>query len=84
MLTPAPFVAEHVNVVPVVSESIVVVLHPVLDVIPDSGSLTLQLTVTSLVYQPLLPSVPFIVGVITGGVVSDCGFTVRVIFTLLA
>jgi hypothetical protein len=69
-LVPPALVAEHVNVVPEVSVLIVVLSHPVFDVIVDSLSTTVQLTVTLLVYQPLLPSVPVIVGVITGGVES--------------
>lgn len=34
---------------------------------PDSGSVTLQLTVTLLVYQPFAPAVPVTVGTITDG-----------------
>ena len=37
-------------------------------VIGDSLSVTVQLTETSERYQPLLPSVPFTVGVTTGAV----------------
>src|SRR5215475_6879091 len=36
----------------------------------DSGSVTVQVTLTSLTYQPALPSVPTMWGVITGGVTS--------------
>ena len=43
------------------------------DVTADSSSFTDQLTVTSLVYQPLLPNVPLMLGVMTGGVTSDDG-----------
>jgi hypothetical protein len=39
-----------------------VVSQPFLELIPDSESVVLQLTVTLLVYQPLLPSVPVMVG----------------------
>lgn len=67
---PPALVAEQVSVVLVVSEAIVVVSQPV-EVNDDSGSVTLQLTITSLVYQPLLPKVPETVGLITGGVVSE-------------
>ena len=70
LLSPAPFVADQDNVVPSVSVVRLFELQPVEDAIPDSGSVTLQLTVTLLVYQPLAPAVPVIVGAITGGVVS--------------
>jgi hypothetical protein len=62
----------------------VTVPHPLLDAMPDSGSLTFQLTVTSLIYQPLLPGVPDIIGCITGGVVSGEEFTIRVTVLLVA
>ena len=67
---PTPLVAEQVRVRPAVSAVRLVGAHPVEDVIPDSGSVTLQLTVTALRYQPLLPSAPVIWGVIIGGVIS--------------
>ena len=67
---PAPFVAEQVTVWPVVSELSVVLSQPEDDAMPDSGSLTFQLTVTLLVYQPLAPAVPVTEGVMTGGVAS--------------
>src|SRR5439155_19903450 len=67
---PAPFVAEHVRVVPGVSAVSVVAVQPDEDAMPDSGSLTLQLTVTLLLYQPFAPNVPAKCGVINGGVVS--------------
>jgi hypothetical protein len=63
-------VAEQVKVVPVVSEFSVTVPQPVDEEMPDSGSVTVQLTVTTLLYQPLAPTVPLTFGVITGGVVS--------------
>jgi len=44
---PAPFVAEHVKLAPVVSAVKVVPSHPVEEAIPDSGSLTAQVTLTS-------------------------------------
>ena len=69
-LVPPALVAVQVKVVPAVSVLIVVELHPVLDVMLDSGSVTLQVTVTSLVYQPFVPKVPETLGVMTGGVVS--------------
>jgi hypothetical protein len=46
------FVAEHVIDVPVVSPVIVTGLQPVEDKMPDCGSVTSQLTLTSLLYQP--------------------------------
>jgi hypothetical protein len=67
---PTPFVAEQVKVVAAVSVVMVLVAHPDEDLIPDSGSLTVQLTITSLRYHPLLPRVPAIFGRISGGVVS--------------
>ena len=67
---PTALLAEQVRVTPAVSAGRLVGAHPVEDVIPDSGSDTLQFTVTALRYQPLLPNVPVICGVITGGVTS--------------
>ena len=75
-LRPTPFVAEHVSAVPDVSVVSVVGLHPEDDVTPDSGSETVQVTVTLLVYQPLLPRVPAMVGTTTGGVVSTATLVV--------
>ena len=69
-LVPPALVAVQVRVVPVVSAVSVVALHPEEEVMADSGSLTVQLTFTLLVYQPLLPAVPVTLGVMTGGVVS--------------
>ena len=70
---PPPLVAVQVSVVPGVSLETVVGSQPDEDVIGDSPSTTDHDTVTSLVYQPLLPSVPTTVGVMTGGVESDGG-----------
>jgi hypothetical protein len=70
VVRPTPFVAEHVSVTPAVSTVRLEGAHPVDVRIPDSGSDTLQLTVTALRYQPLLPSVPVTFGLITGGVTS--------------
>ena len=67
---PAPLVAEHVKVVPGVFMVRLIEPQPVEDAIPDSGSTTDQVTVTPLIYQPLVPSVPVTVGWMTGGVVS--------------
>ena len=47
------------------------------EVTVDSGSVTVHATVTLLLYQPLLPSVPVTFGVITGGVVSVGAATVK-------
>src|SRR5581483_4286605 len=55
---PTPFVAEQVRVMPSVSAVRLIGAHPVEDAMPDSGSDTLQLTVTAVRYQPLLPAAP--------------------------
>src|SRR5205807_6343388 len=68
---PAAFVAEHVRTVPDVSAVRLVVVHPAEDEIPDSGSVTLQLTDTAELFQPLMFGVGVIVGPITGAVVSN-------------
>jgi hypothetical protein len=73
---PPVLVAEHVNVAPEVSEVTLLGPQPVCEVTVESGSVTVQVTETLLVYQPLFPSVPVIVGVITGGVVSQIRVTV--------
>jgi hypothetical protein len=62
-----PFVAEQVRFVLVVS---VRVSQPTVSLIPDSGSLADQRTITLLVCQPLLPSVPASSAAMTGGVGS--------------
>src|SRR5262245_15601192 len=67
---PTPFVGGEVTVTPAVSSVRLVGVHFVEDAIPDSTSDTFQFTVTALRYQPLLPSVPVIWGVIIGGVIS--------------
>ena len=72
-LDPPALVAAHVSVVPAVSVLIVVGPQALEDVIEDCASVTVQLTLTSLVYHPLLPSVPTTFGVITGAVLSDTG-----------
>ena len=68
--SPAPLVAEQVTEKPAVSVVMDVGPHPVEDAMPDSGSIAFEVTVTLLTYQPFEPSVPAIVGVITGGVLS--------------
>jgi hypothetical protein len=70
LFVPPELVAEHVNVVPLVSLETVVGVQPDDEVMLESGSVTVQLTVTLLVYQPLFPSVPETFGVMTGGVES--------------
>jgi hypothetical protein len=69
---PAPLIAEQVSVVPAGSVSLlrVVVVQPVEEAIPDSGSETDQLTVTDPLFQPLPLALGVTVDVITGGVVS--------------
>jgi len=71
LVRPAPSTAEHVNVVPAVSADKVAVPQPELEVMPDSGSVTLQLTVTgAVVIHPPTPAAGLTVGTMTGGVVS--------------
>src|SRR5262249_44563931 len=55
LVTPSPLVAEHVTVAPAVSLVNVVAPQPFDEAMPDSGSDTLQLMLTSPVYQPLRP-----------------------------
>jgi hypothetical protein len=70
VVVPPSLVALHVSVVAVVSEASVVVSQPLVERMTDSGSSTFQPTVTFVTYQPLLPSVPVIIGVTTGGLGS--------------
>jgi hypothetical protein len=69
---PAPLVTEHVSVVPCCPVSVVrvVLLQPLDEAIPDSGSETDHVTVTGPLFQPLLLALGVTVDVITGGVVS--------------
>jgi hypothetical protein len=69
---PAPLVALQVSVVPAggVSALRVVVVQPLDEAIPDSGSETDQVTVTDPLFQPLPLGLGVTVAVITGGVVS--------------
>jgi hypothetical protein len=71
-LVPPLLVALHVKVCPVVSVVTVLVPHPDVEVTALSGSETVHDTVTLLVYQPFVPTVPLTFGVIAGGVESDC------------
>ena len=68
--TPAPLVAEQVSVVPAVSVVSVVVPQPLEEAMPDSGSLTSQLTVTFVLFQPAALGGGVTVGTMTGGVGS--------------
>src|SRR4051812_39911143 len=61
---PAPFVAEHVKVVPEVSVVSAAGPQPVDEPMPDSASATVQFTDTALRYQPFEPAVPETCGVI--------------------
>jgi hypothetical protein len=72
---PPPEVALQVKTVPVVSVVTVLGPQPVVEVTLDSGSLTVQETVTLDRNQPSLPRVPDTLGVMTGGVVSKGGTT---------
>jgi hypothetical protein len=69
-VVPPSLDAVQVNVAPVVSDVIVVASQPLVDRITDSGSTTVQLSVTFVVYQPFVPSVPKRTGVTWGGVGS--------------
>ena len=71
---PPAEVAEHGKVTPAVSEVTLWGSHPVRELIADSASVTVNETPTFDVYQPLLPSEPVMVGVITGGVVSGAAW----------
>jgi hypothetical protein len=75
---PPALVAVQVNVTSVVSAVTVFVASQAgeFDVMADCGSLTENVTVASLVYHPLLPSVPLTFDVINGGVVSMGAATV--------
>lgn len=81
---PTLFVAEQVNVMPVVSVLKLEVVQPVEEAIPDSGSLTVQLTVTSPLYQPFDPATPLMLGVMTGAVASVTNVSLEQATTLPA
>ena len=70
LAVPPALVAEHVNVSPVVSAVTLLGPQPVDDEIDDSASVTVQVRPTLLVYHPLVPRVPVMFGVMTGGVAS--------------
>ena len=73
LTVPPAEVALQVNVTPFVSLVTVEGPQPVVDVTVDSASVTVQVTATSDVYQPLLPSVPATPAVMFGGVLSATG-----------
>ena len=77
---PPLLVAVQVSDWPTVSVVIVVGLQPDDDEVADSASTTLHCTVTSATYQALLPSVPVMVGVITGGVAVGARSRSRAVF----
>src|SRR3954469_13966698 len=68
---PAPLVAEHVKLAASVSLVTFAAAQPLVLVTPLSGSLSLQVRATFEVYQPSRPSVPVMVGLISGGVASS-------------
>jgi hypothetical protein len=69
LVNPALFVAEQVKVVPVVSAVRFEGEQPFEERIPDSLSVTDQVTFTLLLYQPFEPAVP-VFGMMPGGVLS--------------
>lgn len=83
-LVPPALVALQVSVMPLVSALIVVDPQPELDEMSDSLSVTVQLTVTSLVYQPLLPSAPAMFGTMLGALVSLAAQSTAVAVTFIA
>src|SRR5512132_2142367 len=70
VVVPPSLVAEHVRDSPVLSDVNVTTSQPAVEVMTDSGSVTLQLSVTLVVYQPFRPSAPVITGTTRGGVGS--------------
>src|SRR4030095_12312177 len=72
---PAAFVAEHVRTVPAVSVVRLVVVHPVEDESPNSGSVAVQLTDPGELFQPVTFGEGVTVGTITGAVVSNLVMT---------
>ena len=77
VLVPPELVAVQVNVTPDVSVVTKLVSQPDCDVMADSGSLTVQPTVTLLMYHPLFPRVPLTFEVMTGAVGSHEGTMTR-------
>src|SRR5260370_36711695 len=75
LVRPATLMAEQVTVVLMGGGGPTVVFPQLVDeAIPDSGSLTLQVTVTGVVlFQPALFGIGLTVGMIKGGVVSAPG-----------
>ena len=69
-VVPPPLVAVQVKVWPVVSDVMEAESQPLVELIPDSVSVTFHDRLTSLLYQSLLPSVPLTIGATMGGVMS--------------
>ena len=78
VVLPALSVAEQLNVVPLAEVSDVMFdgPQPVELAMPDVGSVTVQVSATLVVYQPLLPTVPIAFATTEGAVLSTV--TVRV------
>jgi hypothetical protein len=72
--SPALSIAEHVRIVPVVDDEMVVEVQPVLLAIPEIESATVQVTVTGLLFQPAGFGAGVTLGTIDGGARST--FTV--------
>src|SRR5690349_5330036 len=70
LVVPPADVTEQLNVTPAVSVVTLPVSQPAVPRMLPGTSLMAQATCTSLVYQPLLPGVPLICGVIPGAVRS--------------
>ena len=70
LVTPPSLSAVQMSGVPIVSVVSVRASQPEVERMIDSWSVTDQLTVTLLVYQPTAPRVPLITGVTSGGVGS--------------
>src|SRR4051794_16191211 len=70
IVLPPALDAAHVLVMPAVSDVTATGAHSVDTETGPSGSVTVQLNMTSLVYQPSEPSVPDTVGMTSGGVRS--------------
>jgi hypothetical protein len=70
VVSPAPFVAAQVTVVPAVSADSVAASHPLDDEIPETASDTLHATPTLPTYQPFVPAVPVTDTVISGALES--------------
>ena len=76
-LLPPALVALQVKVAPVVSVLTLAAPQPEVEVTLESGSVTIQPTLTFPTYQPSAPAVPVTLGVMTGGVLSQVPVTVN-------